>query len=152
MNEHSTVCVLKLNSVLGKEPALLKKDLVTDIEAIHTDKVELVLKSMSEPDDYILLTKFFKIFADETRLKIIAALNTSELCVLDICSVLNMTKSAVSHQLSTLRQMRVIKSRKEGRSVFYSLDDEHVTQVFEMGLAHVVHTKGKGEEDDEKSL
>ena len=124
---------------------MLKKDLVTDIEAIHTDKVELVLKSMSEPDDY-------KIFADETRLKIIAALNTSELCVLDICSVLNMTKSAVSHQLSTLRQMRVVKSRKEGRSVFYSLDDEHVTQVFEMGLAHVVHTKGKGEEDDEKSL
>ena len=88
---------------------MLKKDLVTDIDAIHTDKVELVLKSMSESEDYALLTKFFKIFADETRLKIIAALNTSELCVLDICSVLNMTKSAVSHQLSTLRQMRVVK-------------------------------------------
>ena len=63
MNEYSTVCVLKLISVLGKEPALLKKDLVTDIEAIHTDKVELVLKSMSESEDYALLTKFFKIFA-----------------------------------------------------------------------------------------
>ena len=71
---------------------------------------------------------------------------------MDICAVLNMTKSAVSHQLSTLRQMRVVKSRKEGRSVFYSLDDEHVSQVFEMGLAHVVHTKEKGEEEDEKSL
>ena len=129
-----------------------KKDLMTENDAIHPDKVDEVLNKMSGADEYILLTKFFKIFADETRLKIIAALSISELCVLDICSVLNMTKSAVSHQLSTLRQMRVVKSRKEGRSVFYSLDDEHVSQVFEMGLAHVVHTKGKGEEDDEKSL
>lgn len=129
-----------------------KKGLMTENDAIHPDKVDEVLNKMSGADEYILLTKFFKIFADETRLKIIAALSISELCVLDICSVLNMTKSAVSHQLSTLRQMRVVKSRKEGRSVFYSLDDEHVSQVFEMGLAHVVHTKGKGEEDDEKSL
>lgn len=129
-----------------------KKDLMTENDAIHPDKVDEVLNKMSGADEYILLTKFFKIFADETRLKIIAALSISELCVLDICSVLNMTKSAVSHQLSTLRQMRVVKSRKEGRSVFYSLDDEHVSQVFEMGLAHIVHTKGKGEEEDEKSL
>lgn len=129
-----------------------KKGLMTENDAIHPDKVDEVLNKMSGADEYILLTKFFKIFADETRLKIIAALSISELCVLDICAVLNMTKSAVSHQLSTLRQMRVVKSRKEGRSVFYSLDDEHVSQVFEMGLAHVVHTKGKGEEDDEKSL
>ncbi len=129
-----------------------KKGLMTENDAIHPDKVDEVLNKMSGADEYILLTKFFKIFADETRLKIIAALSISELCVLDICAVLNMTKSAVSHQLSTLRQMRVVKSRKEGRSVFYSLDDEHVSQVFEMGLAHVVHTKGKGEEEDEKSL
>lgn len=129
-----------------------KKGLMTENDAIHPDKVDEVLNKMSGADEYILLTKFFKIFADETRLKIIAALSISELCVLDICSVLNMTKSAVSHQLSTLRQMRVVKSRKEGRSVFYSLDDEHVSQVFEMGLAHIVHTKGKGEEEDEKSL
>lgn len=129
-----------------------KKDLMTENDAIHPDKVDKVLNKMSGADEYILLTKFFKIFADETRLKIIAALCISELCVLDICAVLNMTKSAVSHQLSTLRQMRVVKSRKEGRSVFYSLDDEHVSQVFEMGLAHVVHTKEKGEEEDEKSL
>ncbi len=129
-----------------------KKGLMTENDAIHPDKVDEVLNKMSGADEYILLTKFFKIFADETRLKIIAALSISELCVLDICAVLNMTKSAVSHQLSTLRQMRVVKSRKEGRSVFYSLDDEHVSQVFEMGLAHIVHTKGKGEEEDEKSL
>ena len=129
-----------------------KKDLMTENDAIHPDKVDEVLNKMSGADEYILLTKFFKIFADETRLKIIAALSISELCVLDICAVLNMTKSAVSHQLSTLRKMRVVKSRKEGRSVFYSLDDEHVSQGFEMGLAHVVHTKGKGEEEDEKSL
>ena len=129
-----------------------KKDLMTENDAIHPDKIDEVLNKMSGAEEYILLTKFFKIFADETRLKIIAALSISELCVLDICAVLNMTKSAVSHQLSTLRQMRVVKSRKEGRSVFYSLDDEHVSQVFEMGLAHIVHTKGKGEEEDEKSL
>ena len=129
-----------------------KKGLMTENDAIHPDKVDEVLNKMSGADEYFLLTKFFKIFADETRLKIIAALSISELCVLDICAVLNMTKSAVSHQLSTLRQMRVVKSRKEGRSVFYSLDDEHVSQVFEMGLAHIVHTKGKGEEEDEKSL
>jgi transcriptional regulator, arsr family len=140
------------NICLRKEPAMPKKDLMTENDAIHPDKVDEVLNKMSGAEEYILLTKFFKIFADETRLKIIAALSISELCVLDICAVLNMTKSAVSHQLSTLRQMRVVKSRKEGRSVFYSLDDEHVSQVFEMGLAHIVHTKGKGEEEDEKSL
>ncbi len=122
-----------------------KKELICDCELVHSEAVDKVLSAMSTGENYTNLSKFFKIFADETRIKIIAALDISELCVCDICNVLGMTKSAVSHQLATLREMEIVKYRKEGRSIYYSLNDEHVTQVFEMGMAHIAHTKCKGE-------
>ena len=122
-----------------------KKEFVCDCGVVHSESVEKVMEAMCEQESYTDLSKFFKIFADETRIKIIAALDISELCVCDICNVLSMKKSAVSHQLATLREMEIVKYRKEGRSIYYSLNDEHVTQVFEMGMAHIAHTKCKGE-------
>ena len=80
------------------------------------------------------LSKLFKVFGDPTRIKILWALN-----VLDICEVLGMTKSAVSHQLSTLKEAKLVRARREGKEVYYVLDDEHVKEIFETGIVHVTH-------------
>ena len=85
------------------------------------------------------LSKLFKVFGDPTRIKILWALNVHELCVLDICEVLGMTKSAVSHQLSTLKEAKLVRARREGKEVYYVLDDEHVKEIFETGIIHVTH-------------
>lgn len=85
------------------------------------------------------LSKLFKVFGDPTRIKILWALNVYELCVLDICEVLGMTKSAVSHQLATLKETKLVRARREGKEVYYSLDDEHVKEIFETGIIHVTH-------------
>ena len=85
------------------------------------------------------LSKLFKVFGDPTRIKILWALNVHELCVLDICEVLGMTKSAVSHQLSTLKEAKLVRARREGKEVYYVLDDEHVKEIFETGIVHVTH-------------
>ena len=80
---------------------------------------------------------FFKVLGDGTRMRIISALAVRELCVCDIAAALGMTKSAVSHQLGTLRTARLVKCRREGKSVFYSIDDDHVYKMLEGGLEHV---------------
>lgn len=85
------------------------------------------------------LSKLFKVFGDPTRIKILWALNVHELCVLDICEVLGMTKSAVSHQLATLKEAKLVRAGREGKEVYYSLDDEHVKEIFETGIIHVTH-------------
>lgn len=85
------------------------------------------------------LSQIFKALGDPTRLKIIELLSHGELCVLDISEGLSMTQSAISHQLRTLRNLRLVKYRKEGKQVIYSLDDEHVLKLFEQGLEHVNH-------------
>lgn len=85
------------------------------------------------------LSKLFKVFGDPTRIKILWALNVHELCVLDICEVLGMTKSAVSHQLATLKEANLVRARRDGKEVYYSLDDEHVKEIFETGIIHVTH-------------
>lgn len=85
------------------------------------------------------LSQIFKALGDPTRLKIIELLSYGELCVFDIAETLKMTQSAISHQLRTLRNLRLVKYRKEGKQVIYSLDDEHVLRLFEQGLEHVNH-------------
>ena len=91
-------------------------------------------------EDFIYdLADFFKVFADSTRMKIIFALLDSELCVCDIANVLGMSKSSISHQLGTLRRMSIVKCRKEGKEVYYMLDDEHVKGLFELGIEHIEH-------------
>ena len=116
----------------------LDKDLVfCDCEVIHADMVDKVSKKM--PDDYELydLSDFFKVFGDSTRIKIMWALDEGEMCVCDLAVLLNMTKSAISHQLRSLKQANLVKYRKEGKVVFYTLADEHVKEIIEKGLEHI---------------
>lgn len=92
-----------------------------------------------QPDDEILydLAELFKIFGDSTRIKILYALSENELCVNDIAQVLNMTQSSVSHQLRILKDSKLVRFRREGKSIFYALDDEHVRNIINMGMEHV---------------
>jgi len=103
-------------------------------EAIDRAKI-----NMLEAETIDSLSKLFKVLGDPTRIKILWALNVHDLCVLDICEVLGMTKSAVSHQLGTLKEAKLVKARREGKEVYYSLDDEHVKEIFETGIVHVSH-------------
>ena len=101
------------------------------------EAVERVSKNM--PNEVLLseLSDFFKVFGDLTRTKILWALEESELCVCDLGSILGMSKSAVSHQLSTLRKANLVKFRREGKNVFYSLKDDHVKTILEIGMEHI---------------
>ncbi len=85
------------------------------------------------------LAQVFGALADPTRIRIIAALSHTELCVADLAALVGMTHSAVSHQLRLMRALRLVKDRKEGRTVFYTLDDDHVHDLFHRGLAHIEH-------------
>ena len=87
------------------------------------------------------MADFFSILGDTTRVKILDALDKNELCVCDIANVLRMSKSSISHQLGTLRRSGIVKCRRVGKEVFYTLDDEHVREVFEVGMEHIEHRK-----------
>ncbi len=91
------------------------------------------------PDDDVItrLSEFYKIFGDSTRIKVLWTLFDKELCVFDICEALGMSQSAISHQLRILKQARLVKSRRNGKNTFYSLDDEHVKRIIEQGLIHI---------------
>lgn len=104
---------------------------------IHQDVVDEVRGKMLKDETIMSLAEFFKVFGDPTRLNILYALSISEMCVCDLAALLSMSQSAISHQLKVLRQTRLIKYRKEGKVVYYSLDDDHIRQVFDQGLAHV---------------
>lgn len=108
-----------------------------DYKHAHTDLVETVREQM--PDEEVLydLADLFKVFGDTTRIKILYVLFEAEVCVCDIATLLNMSQSAISHQLRTLKQSRLIKSRREGKTVFYSLADDHVRRIIDQGSAHI---------------
>ncbi|MDR3051487.1 MAG: metalloregulator ArsR/SmtB family transcription factor [Oscillospiraceae bacterium] len=108
-----------------------------DCDSIHEEVVAEVRGKMPEEAILADLADLFKVFSDSTRVRILCALQYSEMCVCDIAVLLGMTKSAISHQLRQLRQTRLVKNRKDGKVVYYSLDDEHVGNVFEQGLLHV---------------
>ena len=108
-----------------------------DCNIIHEDTIAHVRKSMLKEDEYYDLAEFFKVFSDITRIKILNALILSEMCVCDIGALLNMNHSAVSHQLRILKQTRLVKYRKEGKVVYYSLDDHHIKDIIDQGLNHV---------------
>jgi len=109
-----------------------------DCDVIHEDVVNSVKDKMPQEEILYDLAEFFKIFGDSTRIKILWALDESEMCVCDISVLLNMTQSAVSHQLRILKQADLVKSRKEGKIVYYSLLDEHIRQIFDQGLSHTI--------------
>ena len=96
-------------------------------------------ENLVDPSTAARLAQTFKALSDPTRVRIISALLGCELCVHELAAVLGMTHSAISHQLGTLRDMRLVKFRKEGRHVFYTLDDEHIHDLFRQGLEHIRH-------------
>lgn len=109
-----------------------------DCDIIHSDLVSKAKREILEEEKLLLIADFYKALSDSTRIKIVNLLSNNELCVCDIAVILNMTKSAVSHQLKNLREMNLIKSRKQGKEVWYSLADNHVLEVFQVSLEHIL--------------
>ena len=106
-------------------------------KGIHRDTIRAVDKNMPDPVALYELADLFKLFGDSTRIGILWALSESEMCVCDLCALLKMKQPAVSHQLKNLKQSRVVKARRDGKIVYYSLDDEHIRELLNMGMAHV---------------
>ncbi len=106
-------------------------------DVIHEDVVNQVKAKMPQEETLYDLAEFFKVFGDSTRIKILWALDEAEMCVCDIAVLLNMTQSAISHQLRVLKQSSLVKFRKDGKIVYYSLNDDHVRQIFDQGLVHI---------------
>ena len=104
---------------------------------IHEDVVKAVTYHMPDEDQLYDLAEVFKVFGDSTRIKILYVLFEAELCVCDIAQLLNMTQSAISHQLRILKQNRLVKNRRDGKSVFYSLADGHVKTIISQGMEHI---------------
>lgn len=118
---------------------------VCDAYCIDEAAVRQARESMLAPAETARLAETFKALGDPTRIRILHALSGRELCVCDLAAVLEMGQSAVSHQLRTLRNLRLVKFRREGKTVYYSLDDQHITTLFREGLDHVRHGESGGE-------
>lgn len=104
---------------------------------VHMDAVETARRQMPDDDITTAASDFFKVFSDKTRLRILTALVSAELCVCDIATLLGMSQSAISHQLRFLKQARLVKSRKNGKTVYYALCDDHIQTILAQGIAHV---------------
>lgn len=105
---------------------------------LHQDIIEKVKGTMLEDETLCDLADLFKVFGDSTRIKILHVLSKAEMCVCDISALLGMSQSSVSHQLKTLRQTKLVKPRRDGKVVYYSLDDDHVVQIFNQGITHLM--------------
>lgn len=114
-----------------------------DCNVIHESVVKDIIKGMLSDKVINEVASFFKIVGDPTRTKILSILDKNELCVCDIANLLNMTKSSISHQLKTLKEAGIVKCNRVGKEVYYTLDDEHVSEVFEVALYHIGHKKEK---------
>ena len=105
----------------------------------HDESISAAIAAMPDAHSFTQMCEILSAIADPTRLKIVLALRDRQLCVYDLCAVLDMSQSAVSHQLRVLRDVRCVVSRRAGKSVFYSLDDEHVNDILSVALSHVSH-------------
>lgn len=108
-----------------------------DFICVHESVVNQVLEAMPKEQQLMDLADFFKIFGDTTRIKILYVLSQSEMCVCDIANLLQMGQSAISHQLRVLKQMRLVKFKREGKTVFYSLADDHIETILAQGMEHI---------------
>ena len=106
-------------------------------KGIHGDTIRRVKQKMPDTVDLYDLADLFKLFGDSTRISILWALSESEMCVCDLCALLKMKQPAVSHQLKNLKLSRVVKARRDGKIVYYSLDDEHIRRLLNLGMEHV---------------
>jgi Predicted transcriptional regulators len=107
------------------------------MEAVHPDTLKQVAQAMPEDEILYDLAELFKIFGDSTRIRILYAIYEMEMCVCDIAVLLNMTQSAISHQLRILKQSKLVKYRRDGKTIYYSLDDDHVHAIIQMGMMHL---------------
>lgn len=119
-----------------------KNEYICDCNMLHKELVNDTLSKMPEEKTLNNLADFFKIMGDPTRCKLLFALLQNEMCVCDLANVLSMTKSSISHQLSKMKNVGLVKSRKSGKTVYYSLDDQHISEIFEVGIEHINHKKG----------
>lgn len=108
-----------------------------EITEVHEELIKIVEETMPEETKLYDLAELFKVFGDSTRIRILFVLFEAEVCVCDLAQTLNMTQSAISHQLKILKQSKLVKSRREGKSIFYSLSDDHVRGIINMGMEHV---------------
>ncbi|HEY8364474.1 MAG TPA: metalloregulator ArsR/SmtB family transcription factor [Haloplasmataceae bacterium] len=120
---------------------------ICDYPFIHQEVVEKVRKELPNDENINDLASFFKVLGDKTRLKIISALLHAEMCVCDISYLLNMSQSLISHQLKVLRDSHFVKYRRQGKVVYYSLDDDHIETIVKYGLLHINES---GERDEAK--
>ena len=116
-----------------------KNEFICDCNIIHEESVNNVKNNMPSENTFNHLADLFKLIGDTTRCRILFALDKNEMCVCDIANVLNMTKSAVSHQLAVLRKNNIVKCRRCGKEMYYTLDDDHINKLFEIGLEHINH-------------
>ena len=115
-----------------------RENLLPGYEIQDPEVFEEAKNSLPDPETIDRLSDFYKIMGDPTRLKILTALEKSELCVSDLALVLEMTRSAISHQLKALKNAKLVTSRKEGKTVYYSLDDEHIHSIIKVALTHIL--------------
>jgi len=114
--------------------------LTCECNIIHQEVVAQAKADMLNIKEVAAISGIFKILGDPTRVKLVWALNHREMCVCDLAATLQMTKSAISHQLKTMKDLNIVKSRREGKNIFYSLDDQHVTDIIELAKIHTSHT------------
>lgn len=114
------------------------ENLCCDVMEVHKDLLEIVNRTMPGETELYDLAELFKVFGDSTRIRILFVLFEAEVCVCDLAAALNMTQSAVSHQLRILKQNKLVKGRREGKSVFYSLADAHVRTIIAQGREHIL--------------
>ena len=120
-----------------------KNEFICDCNMVHEEMVKDTLSKMPEDAKLNNLADFFKIMGDTTRCKLLFALLQNEMCVCDLANVLSMTKSSISHQLSKMKNVGLVKCRKSGKTVYYSLDDDHIFEIFKIGLEHIEHKQVK---------
>ena len=131
----------------GKGDPMQQHDLNIDsamtcvTKGIHVETVSYVRNRLPESNQLNELADLFKLFGDGTRIGILWALSESELCVCDICALLRMKQPAVSHQLKNLKQARIVKNRRDGKVIYYSLDDDHIRKLLNLGMEHVKETR-----------
>ena len=114
-----------------------------EVTVIHNEIIEEVRTKLPPEEPVYDVAELFKVFGDSTRSRIICALEISEMCVCDIAALLNMTSSAISHQLRVLKQASIVKSRREGKVVYYSLADEHIRHIFDIAFEHITEDRGE---------
>ena len=116
-----------------------EKQYACDCNVIHEDAVNRVRAALPDGRQFYELANIYKMFADNTRIKILWALSLEDMCVCDLAVLLNMTKSAISHQLKSLRLANLVNYDRHGKVVYYSLADSHVRDIFEKGFEHIEH-------------